>query len=133
MSKGHSGAYQPGTAFRAGAIPVLPTATVSGGGTMMGNLSSILNDYRITNHYYPNGTWQQIVGAVRPGSPVIAHVNVGARGYGHFVVLHAFHPSAPKGLIILDPEYGLVADAAGNSFTNNRNDVATFSGHYITT
>lgn len=132
-SRSHAGAYRTGTAAMPGAVQVMPSATVTGGGTMTSNLAEVLNEYNINATMLHSADRASIFSKATEKNPVILHVEVGPNRYGHFVVLAKYDVGAPKGAVILDPEYGVLATAAGSSFQNNNGDTCTLTGWHIAT
>ncbi|MBT2990953.1 MAG: hypothetical protein B6D72_00345 [gamma proteobacterium symbiont of Ctena orbiculata] len=131
LSQDFGGAFKRGTAFRAGAVQVLPATKVTAGGTAATNLVKTLKSMGIQARI--RAGFGPPFPAFSSRNPVIANVRVGGK-YDHFVLLNSCDPNAPKGLIICDPETGLLsASPNATHFRSGANDCTYYRNWFIVT
>ncbi|MEW8507425.1 MAG: hypothetical protein AB2598_12015 [Candidatus Thiodiazotropha sp.] len=123
LSQESGGAFKRGTAFRAGAVQVLPAAKVTAGGTAATNLVKTLRTMGI--HAGIRSGFGPPFPAFSSRNPVIANVRVGGK-YDHFVLLNSCDPKAPLGLIICDPETGLLSASPNAALFKSGNHNCTY-------
>jgi hypothetical protein len=137
-SKGMANGYGQALSDRFKGNPRMLTATSDKStrdyeGTYMSNLGELLEDWHIDNEVKYHADIMGSLRGVRSGSPAIAQVDWSGGG-SHFVLVEKFLPG-PKGLIVCDPYYGVVAlDANGGAtYAPDASSSGRFNGWLVTT